>query len=260
MANIHPSALVDPAAELDESVEVGPFSVIGPHVRIGARTSVGSHVVITGHTRIGADNRIFHHCSIGEAPQDKKYAGEPTRLEIGDRNTIRESCTVNIGTVQGRSVTRVGSDNWIMAYVHVAHDCEVGNNTIFANATQLAGHVVIGDWVILGGMTGVHQYCRVGAHAMTGVATKLVQDVPPFVMAEGNPSSARGINSEGLRRRGFPGEAIAQIKQAYKILYRDGLLLDDAKERLQELADSTRSAHVASIREFIVEPGRGLLR
>lgn len=260
MAKIHPTALVDSAAELAADVEIGPYSIVGPNVRIGAGTTVGSHVVITGVTSIGADNRIFHHCSIGEAPQDKKYAGEATKLVIGDRNTIRECCTMNVGTVQGHAETRVGSDNWIMAYVHIAHDCIVGDNTIFANATQLAGHVTIGDWVILGGMTGVHQYCRVGAHAMTGVATKLVQDVPPFVMAEGNPSSARGINSEGLRRRGFQGETIAQIKQAYKMLYRDGLLLDDAKARLQDFAMSSNSIHVAAFRDFIAEPGRGLLR
>ncbi|CAN5320645.1 acyl-ACP--UDP-N-acetylglucosamine O-acyltransferase [soil metagenome] len=260
MSRIHPSAIVDAGAELADDVEVGPFSIVGPAVRIGAGSRIGAHVMLTGATTLGRDNRVFHHCSIGEAPQDKKYAGEPTRLEIGDGNTIREFCTLNVGTVQGQGLTRVGSDNWIMAYVHVAHDCVVGDHTILANCTQLAGHVEIGDWAILGGLTGVHQYCRVGAHAMTGVATKLVQDVPPFVMAEGNPSAARGLNLEGMRRRGFDSAEQSAIKQAYRLLYRDGLLLDDARSQLAELLAQSGSAAVELFTSFVTKPGRGLLR
>ncbi|CAN5173341.1 acyl-ACP--UDP-N-acetylglucosamine O-acyltransferase [soil metagenome] len=260
MSRIHPTAIVDPGAQVADDVEIGPFSIVGPAVRIGAGTRIGAHVVLSGATTLGRDNRIFHHCSIGEAPQDKKYAGEPTRLEIGDGNTIREFCTLNIGTVQGQGVTRVGSDNWIMAYVHVAHDCLVGDHTILANCTQLAGHVEIGDWVILGGLTGVHQYCRVGAHAMTGVATKLTQDVPPFVMAEGNPSSARGLNLEGMRRRGFDSAEQSAIKQAYRLLYRDGLLIEDARGKLGELLTQSGSAAVELFASFVLKPGRGLLR
>ena len=203
MTRIHASALVDARAELDASVEVGAYSIIGPHVRIGADTVVGPHVVVEGHTAIGRGNRIFQFASIGAAPQDKKYAGEPTRLEIGDSNTIREFVTLNRGTAQDRGVTTIGSDNWIMAYVHVAHDCVVGDHTIFANSSNLAGHVEVGDWVILGGFTGVHQFCKIGAHAMTGVGTVVLHDIPPFVMASGNTAKAHGINSEGLRRRGF---------------------------------------------------------
>lgn len=260
MAVIHPTAIVDAAAELADDVVVGPYAIVGPRVRVGAGTHIGPHCVIGGHTSIGKDNRIHAHCAIGGDPQDKKYAGEPTRLEIGDRNTVREFCTFNTGTAQGGGVTRFGSDNWVMAYVHVAHDCVVGDHVIFANCTQLAGHVVIGDWVILGGFTGVHQFCRVGAHAMTGVATKLVQDVPPFVMAEGNPAAARGLNLEGLRRRGFPSDELAAIKQAYKILYREQRLRDDAIVALRALAQTTGSAHVAGFAEFVAADGRGVIR
>ena len=202
-AAIHPTALIDPDAELDASVQVGPYAVIGPHVRIGPGTQIGAHCVIEGHTRIGRDNRIFQFASIGAQPQDKKYAGEPTRLEIGDGNTIREFVTINTGTVQDAGVTRLGDDNWIMAYVHVAHDCQLGSHVILANAVQLAGHVHLGDWVFLGGLTGVHQFVRVGAHAMTAFQARLAQDLPPFVTAAGNPAEAQSINAEGLRRRGF---------------------------------------------------------
>ena len=237
MANIHPTALVDPAAQLDVSVTVGPYTIIGPHVRIGAGTTVGPHCVIEGHTTIGCDNRIFQFCSLGAIPQDKKYAGEPCELQIGDRNTIREFCTFNIGSPGGGAVTRVGHDNWIMAYVHLAHDCLVGNHTIFANNTQLAGHVVVDDWVILGGFTVAHQFVRIGAHAMTAMCSLLFADVPPFVMCQGQPAGARSMNFEGLRRRGFSPERIAAVKAMHKALYRDGLTLEQASERIRVLAD-----------------------
>lgn len=257
---IHPTALVDPAAELADDVEIGAYTIVGPRVRIAAGTSIGSHCVLDGVTTIGRGNRVFSHNSLGQAPQDKKYAGEPTRLEIGDRNTIREFCTINTGTTQDDGVTRIGDDNWIMAYVHIAHDCRVGNHAIFANSAQVAGHVEVGDWAVLGGMSGVHQFCKIGAHVMLGGLSRLTQDVPPFVMAEGSPISARGINSEGLRRRGFDAESIEAIKQAYRLLYRDGLLLEDAKRGLEQLARSTGSASVATFLDFIRESKRGIVR
>lgn len=235
MSNIHPSAVVDPAAELDSSVTVGPYTVIGPHVRIDAGTSIGPHCVIEGHTTIGRDNRIFQFTSLGAINQDKKYAGEPCELIIGDRNTIREFSTYHIGTVQGGGVTRLGNDNWMMAYTHLAHDCLVGNHTIFANNAQIAGHVVVGDWVILGAYTCVHQFVRIGAHGMTGMGTVLLADQPPFVMSEGHPAAARSMNFEGLRRRGFSAARIAAVKAMHKALYRDNLTLEQAKERMTEL-------------------------
>jgi UDP-N-acetylglucosamine acyltransferase len=237
MANIHSTALVDPAAQLDASVSIGPYTIIGPDVRIGAGTTVGPHCVIEGHTTIGQDNRIFQFCSLGAIPQDKKYAGEPCELRIGDRNTIREFCTFNIGSPGGGALTRVGNDNWIMAYVHLAHDCLVGNHTIFANNTQLAGHVVVDDWVILGGFTVAHQFVRIGAHAMTAMCSLLFADVPPFVMCQGQPAGARSMNFEGLRRRGFSPERITAVKAMHKALYRDGLTLEQASERIRSLAD-----------------------
>ena len=262
MAGVHPTALVDPRAELDASVEVGPYAVIGPRVRIGAGTVVGAHCVIDGHTTIGRDNRIFPFASIGGAPQDKKYAGEPTRLSIGDGNTIREYVTINTGTVQDESETRLGDDNWIMAYVHVAHDCRLGSHIILANAVQLAGHVHLGDWVFLGGLSGVHQFVRVGAHAMTAFQTRLAQDVPPFVTAGGNPAEAQSINSEGLRRRGFSAERITLIKQMYRLLYRKGLTLDAAREQIEalrgELADA--DADIALMQDFLATASRGIVR
>lgn len=237
-AMIHPTAIVHPGARLAQSVEIGPYAVIGEHVEIGEGCTIGTHAVITGHTRIGRNNRIFHHATLGEAPQDKKYAGEPTRLEIGDDNTIREFCTFNTGTVQDLGVTRMGDRNWIMAYVHVAHDCEIGNNTTLANCTQLAGHVVVGDHAVLGGFTGIHQFCRIGAHAMTGVGSVVLADVPPYVMAMGNTAEPHGINSEGLKRRGFSAEAISGIRRGYKTLYKSGLGLEEAKQALrQQVAD-----------------------
>ena len=233
---IHPTAIIHPGANLGANVSVGPYSIIGEHVEIGDNTSIAAHVVISGHTRIGCDNRIFQFCSIGEVPQDKKYAGEPTRLEIGDRNTIREFCTFNIGSPGDAGVTRVGNDNWIMAYVHLAHDCHVGNNTIFANNSQLAGHVQVDDWVILGGFTVVHQFVRVGAHSMTAMCSLLFADLPPFVMCQGQPAAARSMNFEGLRRRGWTPERISGVKAIHKALYRDDLTLEQAKTRIAELA------------------------
>jgi UDP-N-acetylglucosamine acyltransferase len=262
MLRIHPTAIVDPNAELDDSVEVGAYSIIGPYVKIGARTKIGPHVVIEGHTTIGCDNTFFQFSSIGGAPQDKKYAGEATRLEIGDRNLIREFCTFNVGTVQDGGVTRLGNDNWIMAYVHLAHDCQVGNSTIFANNASLAGHVEVGDWVILGGFSGVHQFCKIGAHAMLGMNTSLTQDVPPFVILNGNPAAAHGVNVEGLKRRGFTREQINAVRNAYKLIYKSGLTLDEAKAALATAeADAPDSApHLRAMREFLDSTTRGIVR
>ncbi len=257
-AQIHPAAIVDSRARLAPDVSVGAYSIIGAGVEIGAGTRIGPHVVIGEHTRIGARNRIFQFCSIGEEPQDKKYAGEATRLEIGDDNTIREFCTLNRGTVQDAGVTRVGNHNWIMAYVHLAHDCQIGSHTIFANNAQLAGHVHIGDYVILGGFTGVHQFCRVGAHSMTAIGAVVLQDVPPYVMAAGNTAQPYGINAEGLKRRGFSTDAIAAIKRAYKTLYKSGLSFDEA--RAQIAAGVTAEPALALLAEFLATPGRGIIR
>lgn len=255
---IHPTAIIDPAAKLGADVQVGPYSVIGPNVEIGEGTRIGPHVVIEGHTSIGRDNEIFQFCSIGAQPQDKKYDLEDTRLEIGDRNTIREFCSFNVGTAQDAGATRMGNDNWIMAYVHVAHDCQVGNNTIFANNATLAGHVHVGDWAILGGFTGVHQFVRVGAHAFCGVGTVLLQDLPPFVTVSGNPASPHGINSEGLKRRGFSAEDLRVIKRAYRSLYREGLSLDEARQAIAEAAQGCEA--LVPFAEFIAVSNRGLVR
>jgi UDP-N-acetylglucosamine acyltransferase len=255
---IHPTAIVHPGARLAADLRVGPYSIIGEHVEIGEGCEIGPHVVIDGHTRIGRDNRIFQFCSIGCEPQDKKYRAEPTTLEIGDRNVFREYCTVSTGTAQDQGYTRVGSDNWIMAYVHIAHDCVVGDNTIFANNATLAGHVTVGDWAILGGFTGVHQFGRVGAHSFCGVGTVLLQDLPPFVTVSGNPAAPHGINSEGLKRRGFSPEGIMAIKRAYRALYRAGLSLDDARGKIGEIA--AEHPEVRPFAEFIAESGRGIVR
>jgi len=255
---IHPTAIIHPGAKLGAGVSVGPYSIIGEHVEIGNNTTIGPHVVISGHTRIGCDNRIFQFSSIGEVPQDKKYAGEPTRLEIGDRNTIREFCTFNLGTAQDAGVTRIGSDNWIMAYVHIAHDCQVGNRTIFANNSQLAGHVHVDDWAILGGYTGVHQFCRVGSHTMTAVGTVVLQDVPPYVMAAGNSASPYGINAEGLKRRGFSPEALMALKRAYRTLYKSGLMLEEARTKLEE--DAKTHPEIQPILDFLAVSKRGIIR
>ncbi len=264
MANIHPTALVDPGAELDSSVSVGPYTIIGPHVKIGAGTTVGAHCVIEGHTTIGCDNRIFQFNSLGAIPQDKKYAGEPCELIIGDRNTIREFCTFNIGSPGDLGKTVVGDDNWIMAYVHLAHDCVVGNKTIFANNSQLAGHVTVGDWVILGGFTVVHQFVRIGAHAMTAMCSLLFADLPPFVMCQGQPAAARSMNFEGLRRRGFTSDRISAVKAMHKALYRDQLTLEQATERIRGLSDRTPEAapDVALMLDFLSQtsPQRGIVR
>ena len=262
VAGIHPSAIVDIGAELDADVEVGPYAVVGPHVRIGAGTRVGAHCVIEGRTTIGRANRIFQFASIGAAPQDKKYAGEPTRLEIGDGNTIREFVTINTGTVQDEGVTRLGDDNWIMAYVHIAHDCRIGSHLILANAVQLAGHVHLGDWVFLGGLSGVHQFVRVGAHAMTGFQTRLSQDLPPFVTAAGNPAQAQGVNSEGLRRRGFSDERMACIKAMHRALYRKGLTVASALDEIGALLDRHPGSRedIELMRGFVAAAERGIVR
>ena len=259
---IHPTAVIDSAAELDASVKVGAYAVIGPHVKIAAGTSIGAHVVIDGRTSIGRDNIFFPFSAIGGAPQDKKYAGEPTRLEIGDRNTVREFCTFNLGTSQDEGVTRIGSDNWIMAYVHVAHDCQVGNQTIFANNATLAGHVHVGDWVILGGFSAVHQFCKIGTHAMLGMNTSLSQDVPPFVLLSGNPATPYGINIEGLKRRGFTREQIGALRAAYKTIYKNGLTLEEAKSTIATQADATPEAalHLQALCDFLAQTTRGIVR
>ena len=254
----HPTALIHPDARLADDVLVGAYSIIGEHVEVGAGTTIGPHVVIAGHTRIGQFNRIFQFNSLGEIPQDKKYAGEATRLEIGDHNTIREFCTLNLGTVQDAGVTRIGNHNWIMAYVHIAHDCQVGNHTIFANNTQLAGHVEVGDYAILGGFTGVHQFCKIGAHVMTGVSTVVKQDIPPYFMVAGNPSAPFGINAEGLKRRGFSADAIVAIKRAYKTLYKSGLTLEEATAALA--GQVVQHAELNLLIDFIGRSQRGIIR
>jgi UDP-N-acetylglucosamine acyltransferase len=255
---IHATALIHPNAKLAADVEVGAYSIIGEHVEIGSGTVVGPHVVINGHTRIGAHNRIFQFCSLGEIPQDKKYADEPTRLEIGDYNTIREFCTFNLGTAQDVGVTRLGSHNWIMAYVHLAHDCQVGNHTIFANNAQLAGHVEVGDYAILGGFTVVHQFVRIGAHIITGMGTILLQDVPPYMLVSGNPSAPHGINSEGLKRRGYSSASIMAIKRAYKTLYKSGLSLADARAAIAQLL--VEHAELQPLADFLANSERGIVR
>jgi UDP-N-acetylglucosamine acyltransferase len=251
-------AIVAADAELAPDVTVGPFSIIGPQVRIGARTVIGPHVVVNGPTTIGADNRIFQFASIGDAPQDKKYQGEPTRLTIGDRNVFRESCTINRGTTHDQGVTRIGSDNLFMAYSHVAHDCVVGNNTVFANCAALGGHVEVGDWVIVGGLSAVHQFVKIGAHAFLGGGSILSRDVPPYVMVAGNPAVPHAVNSEGLKRRGFTEDQIRNVRDAYRTLYRSELKLAEALERLEGLAQTHSEIRVFV--DFIHGSTRGLAR
>ena len=262
MASIHPSAIVDPAADLDASVSIGPYAVIGPHVRIGAGTTVGPHTVIEGRTTIGRDNRIFQFTSIGAISQDMSYGGEPTRLEIGDRNTIREFCTLNLGTMKEEGVTRIGSDNWIMAYVHVAHDCRVGSHIVMANNATLAGHVHVGDWAVIGGLSGVHQFVHIGAHAMIGFQAHVAQDVPPFMTADGNPLALRAVNLTGIKRRGFGNERIAAIRQMHKLLYRDSLTLDQAIAALGGLRGSAAEvdADIETMLSFLAGATRGIVR
>ncbi len=255
---IDPRAVVSSQARLAADVTVGPFSVIGADVEIGPGTIVAPHVVINGPTRIGADNRIFQFASIGDAPQDKKYQGEPTRLEIGDRNVFRESCTVNRGTTHDKGVTRIGNDNLFMAYSHVAHDCVVGSNVVFANCSALAGHVEIGDFVTLGGLTAVHQFAKVGAYAFTGGGTIVTQDVPPYVMVAGNPAEPHGINAIGLKRRGFTEEQVRNVREAYRILYRSDLKLSDAVDKLRALGET--QPEVQFFVEFIGTSTRSLVR
>lgn len=264
MTAIHATALVDPGAELDSSVTVGPYTVIGPDVRVGAGTTIGPHCVLEGHTTIGRDNRIFQFNSLGAIPQDKKYAGEPCQLVIGDRNTVREFCTFNIGSPGDRGVTRIGNDNWLMAYVHLAHDCQVGDHTIFANNAQLAGHVQVGDWAILGGFTVVHQFVKIGAHSMTAMCSLLFADLPPFVMCQGQPAQARSMNYEGLRRRGFSAERLAAVKAMHRVLYRDNLTLDVARQAIADLGEKGQEAlsDIEMMLSFLEQtsPQRGIVR
>ena len=251
-------AIVSPQAELAADVTVGPFSVIGPDVRIGSGTVIGPHVVINGPTTIGADNRIFQFASLGDAPQDKKYGGEPTRLEIGDRNIFRESCTMNRGTIHDKGVTRIGDDNLFLAYSHVAHDCVVGSNTVFANCASLGGHVEIGDWAILGGLSAVHQFCKIGAHAFLAGGAIVTRDVPPYVMVAGNPSAPHAVNSEGLKRRGFTEEQIRSIREAYRLVYRSDLKLSEALARLEPSA--AERSELRLFVDFIRSSTRSIVR
>lgn len=255
---IHPTAIIDESAHIAGDVEIGPYALIGKAVEIGRGCRIAGHTVINGPTRLGENNRIYQFASIGDDPQDKKYAGEPTRLEIGDGNTIREFCTISRGTIQDEGVTRLGSNNWIMAYVHIAHDCVLGDHTILANNTTLAGHVHIGDWVIMGGFSGVHQFCRVGDHAFLGMYTGIGQDVPAYTMVSGQPAEPRGINSEGLKRRNFTAEQIRNIKHAYRLLYRQGLKLSEAVERISMLADT--QPELRPLLKSLQDSGRSIVR
>jgi UDP-N-acetylglucosamine acyltransferase len=253
---IHPTAIIDPHASLDEGVHVGPYCVIGAQVEIGSGTRIDSHVVINGPTKIGRDNRIAQFNSIGDDPQDKKFKGEDTALEIGNNNVIREFCTFNRGTVGGGRLTKIGDDNWIMAYVHVAHDCVVGNQVTMANASTLAGHVTVGDFVTLGAFTVVHQFCAIGAYAFSAMSTVIFKDVPPYLMISGNGARPHGLNSEGLKRRGFNPEVMRELKQAYRNLYRRALSLEQALEAL----DAQDSPQVGAMSEFVRASTRGIVR
>ena len=262
MTQVHPTAIVDPNAELDASVVVGPYAVIGASVRIGAGTTIGAHCVVEGRTTLGRDNRVFQFASLGAAPQDKKYAGEPTELVIGDRNTIREFCTFNLGTVQDGGVTRIGDDNWIMAYVHIAHDCRVGNQVTMANNATLAGHVEVGDWVTIGGLTGVLQRMRIGAHAMIGFASHVGKDIPPFMVVDGNPLAVRGVNLVGLRRRDFSAGRIAAIREMHKLIYRQGKTVEEARAAIAALGtDVPEAAADATLMDtFLATSASGIAR
>jgi len=258
MASIHPTAIVSAGARLAPDVSVGAFSTIGDEVQIGEGTTIASHVVIAGRTRLGRRNRIFQFASVGDIPQDRKYGGEPTATEIGDDNVIREFVTIHAGTAQDRGTTTIGDRNWLLAYSHVAHDCVIGNDTTFSNNAQLAGHVVIGDYAVLGGFVGVHQFCRVGAHAMVAAGSIVLQDVPPFVTAAGYPAKPRGVNSEGLRRRGFSATDIAAIRRAYRALYRVKLPLEEAREAIA--AEAKAVPALALLHTFLGTTGRGIIR
>ena len=255
---IHATAIVDASAELDSSVEVGAYSIIGANVKIDAGTRIAGHVMVNGPTVIGKNNHIFQYSSLGEAPQDKKYNGEPTSLEIGDNNTIREFCTFNRGTVQDKNITKIGSDNWIMAYVHIAHDCQIGSHTILANNASLAGHVDINDYAILGGFTLIHQFCKIGSHVITAVGSVVFKDIPPYVTAAGYEAKPHGINAEGLKRRGYSTESILQIKRAYKALYRNGLTLEEAKVELATMQKNT--PEIKLLTDFLNVSTRGIVR
>ena len=255
---IHATAIVDVSAELDSSVEIGAYSIIGPHVKIDAGTRIAGHVMINGPTTIGKNNHIYQYSSLGEAPQDKKYNGEPTSLEIGDNNTIREFCTFNRGTVQDKKNTKIGDNNWIMAYVHIAHDCQIGSNTILANNASLAGHVIIDDYAILGGFTLIHQFCKIGSHVITAVGSVVFKDIPPYVTAAGYDAKPHGINAEGLKRRGYSADTILQIKRAYKALYRNGLTLEEAKIELATMQKTT--PEIRLLTDFLIASSRGIVR
>jgi len=258
VTRVHPTAIVAASAELAADVVVGPYSIVGAGTAIGAGTSIGAHVVIADRTRIGRDNRVFQFASVGEIPQDRKYTGDPTRTVIGDRNVIREFVTIHAGTSQDKGVTTIGDGNWLLAYSHVAHDCVIGNETTFSNNAQLAGHVIIDDYAVLGGFVGVHQFCRVGAHAMLAAGSIVLQDVPPYVTVAGSPATPRGTNSEGLRRRGFGGDEIAAIRRAYKTLYRQGLALEDARAEIAAAAVEVPA--LRALAAFLETPGRGIIR
>jgi len=258
MPRLHATALVDPKAELAADVEVGAYSIIGPDIVIGAGTVIGPHAVVTGRTRIGARNRIWQFTSIGDIPQDRKYGGEPTTTSIGDDNVIREFVSVHAGTAQDRGETTIGNGNLLLGYTHIAHDCVIGNNTTFSNNAQLAGHVTVGDFAVLGGFSGVHQFCRIGAHALIAAGAIVLQDVPPFIVAQGYPAKPHGTNNEGLRRRGFTANDILAVRRAYKTLYREGLSLDDAKVALAQAATATPA--LRALVEFLAAPGRGIVR
>lgn len=258
MSDIHSTAIIDPSARIGDGVTVGPYSVIGADVEIGANTWIGPHVVINGPTTIGSDNKIHQFASIGDAPQDLKYAGEPTRLEIGDRNTIRECVTINRGTVSGGGLTKVGSDNLLMAYIHIAHDCRIGNHVIFSNNASLAGHAHVGDYVILSGFTLVHQFCSIGDYAFTGMGSAISKDVPPYLMISGNPAAPHGLNKVGLKRRGFSDEQIRNLTRVYKILYRQGLSLDEAKQQIAGMAEGHEE--VKRFVDFLEQSKRSIIR
>ncbi len=259
---VHPTAIIEDGARLGDGVRVGAYSIVRAGVSIGEGTEVGPHCVIEGRTTIGRDNRIFQFCSLGAAPQDKKYAGEPTELVIGDRNLVREFCTFNTGTVQDAGVTRIGDDNWIMAYVHIAHDCRVGSHVQLSNNATLGGHVQLDDWVIVGGLTGIHQFVKIGAHAFAGFQSAVSQDVPPFMLVDGNPLAVRGFNVEGLRRRGFGPERIAAVKQMHRLLYRNGLTLEQSRQAIAELAGEMPVAapDIELMSRFLSQAGRGIVR
>ena len=255
---IHKSVIISETAKISDNVEIGPFSIIGDHVEIGEGTRINSHVVINGPTIIGSENHIYQFTSIGDDPQDKKYRGESTRLKIGNRNTIREYCSISRGTTQDKSLTTIGDDNWIMAYVHIAHDCQVGNNIIFANSATLAGHVHVGDWAIFAGFTGAHQFCHIGAHSFIGMNSLTNKDIPAYTMASGQPVTPRGVNTEGLKRRNFSTEEINNIKNAYRILYRSELTLAEAISELEKLVEN--QPELLIFLESLKQSDRGIIR